>query len=299
MNKPWQDETTLIEFAEQAKVEYVKGLDPVSGRERWHAALDAVGRDFKHKLQAAFQDGNLEKVIADSGAVMELLRQLTAPPLSQDQFKLLCPSWPKGSEKPGKKVKPAVAKQVATVIRRWIDPRIIEGLEADRLAEVAAGPLYILARQKFETEKRTQASRLQESGVTSLLDNLGFTKVQSREIDQPWTVGEENYMHKTTFRSASRDTAEVDIAVGLPGGRLLAIECKVSNDATNSIKRVNDVLKKRESWEKMYGNVLTTGAVMSGVIMPRDILRLSSAGVCVFFSHDLAPLRKYLVTKKL
>ncbi|MEM9883400.1 MAG: XamI family restriction endonuclease [Planctomycetota bacterium] len=97
-------------------------------------------------------------------------------------------------------------------------------------------------------------------------------------------------MHKMTFRGAAKSTAEVDIAVGLPGGRLLAIECKVSNDATNSIKRVNDVLKKREAWEQGYGRVLTTGAVLSGVIAGKDITRLAAAGVCVFFSHKLRHL---------
>lgn len=293
---PWLDDDALVDQTQRAKAAYLASLDPESARILWHTALDQVGHDFQNKLQEAFGQGRLEDVIATSGGVTEMLRQLTAPPLSQDQFKLLCPAWSKSSEKNDKPVKSLVARQVAEVVRRWIDPRIIEGLNADRLAEVAAGPLYILARQKYETDRRTQASRQQEAAVIALLDGLGYAKSDSRQIDQPWTVGEGRYMHKTTFCGATKSTAEVDIAVGLPGGRLLAIECKVSNDATNSIKRVNDVLKKRESWEKGYGRVLTTGAVLSGVIANKDVLRLSSAGVCVFFSHDLTSLNQYLST---
>ena len=232
--------------------------------------------------------------IRSSGAITELLRQLTAPPLSQDQFALICPSYSKNAEKQARPIPLEKAQVVAAAFRRWLDPRILEGVAADRIAEVAAGPLYILARQKFETDRRIQAAQTQEQAVIDLLDKLGFEGASSREIDQPWTVGERRYMHKTTFRGAAKSTAEVDIAVGMAGGRLLAIECKVSNDATNSIKRVNDVLKKREAWEKGYGSVLTTGAVLSGVIAGKDVARLAAAGVSVFFSHDLNPLRHFL-----
>ncbi|MEM6459470.1 MAG: XamI family restriction endonuclease [Planctomycetota bacterium] len=294
MIPPWLDSASLARQANEAREAYLAGLDPIAAGKRWHAALDEVAADFARKLKDAFGDGSLTDAIAESGAIVELLRQLTAPPLSQDQFKLLCPAWSKGTEKSGRAIANVKAKQIADVIERWIDPRILDGLRNGRIGEVAAGPIYILARQKFETDRRTAAARGQELAVVALLEELGYEPADLREIDQPWTVGSGRYMHKTTFRGAAQSTAEVDVAVGLAGGRLLALECKVSNDATNSIKRVNDVLKKRESWEKGYGGVLTTGAVLSGVIAPRDVLRLASQGVCVFFSHDLDGLRQYL-----
>ena len=50
-------------------------------------------------------------------------------------------------------------------------------------------------------------------------------------------------MHKTRFAAKTRPQ-EVDIACGLQGTFVLAIECKVTNDETNSVKRINDVLKR-------------------------------------------------------
>lgn len=299
MGDSWSDETELRRLADEAKRVYIESLDPESARLRWHTVLDDVARDFANQLRGALDDdGELTATIASSGGITELLRQLTAPPLSQDQFALLCPEYSKNAEKKARPVSPEKAQAVAAAFRRWLDPRILEGVAADRVIDVAAGPLYILARQKFETDRRIQAARAQEQGVIELLDELGFERTSSREIDQPWTVGERRYMHKTTFRGAAKSTAEVDIAVGMSSGRLLAIECKVSNDATNSIKRVNDVLKKREAWEQGYGRVLTTGAVLSGVIAGKDVARLSASGVYVFFSHDLESLRHFLAREE-
>ncbi|MGB0766819.1 MAG: XamI family restriction endonuclease [Phycisphaeraceae bacterium] len=294
---PWSKGTELRRLAEEAKQVYVDSLDPETSRQSWHAALDDVSHAFADQLREALQAGRLEKTIQSSGAITELLRQLTAPPLSQDQFSLICPDYSKGAEKNARPVSVDKAVVVAATFRRWLDPRIIEAFDSDhieRITQVAAGPLYILARQKFETDRRTKAAAAQEQAVIDLLESLGFERAPSRVIDQPWTVGENCYMHKTTFSAAVKSTAEVDIAIGLPGGRLLAIECKVSNDATNSIKRINDVLKKREAWERGYGQVLTTGAVLSGVIAGKDIARLAAADVCVFFSHSLQHLQAYL-----
>ena len=62
-------------------------------------------------------------------------------------------------------------------------------------------------------------------------------------------------MKKTKFATTTRPQ-EVDIACGLGATMVLAMECKVSNDTTNSVKRVNDVLKKatawREHWDHSY-----------------------------------------------
>jgi len=294
MAKPWSEPDQLTIQTEEAKRRYIDSLDPEISREKWQAVVDAVALEFKQQLEVVFQTGQLPKAIEDSGKITSLLRQLTAPPLSQDQFKLLCPAWPKGSEKSGKRVDARKAASIAKAIESWLDPRILEGIKEGRSTEVAAGPLYILARQRFETDRRTEASQAQEARVISLLKNEGYQPTESREIDQPWTVGEGNFMHCTKFSSTAESTAEVDLAVGLPKGRLLAIECKVTNDATNSIKRINDVMKKREAWAKGYGNVLTTGAVLQGVIAPKDVKRLAASGVCVFFSHKLETLEQFL-----
>jgi len=79
----------------------------------------------------------------------------------------------------------------------------------------------------------------------------------------------------------------VDIAVGLPKRRILAIGCKVSNDATNSIKRTNDVMKKSEAWKRQWGKFAQTGALLQGVFKLTEISRMLDAEIVVFWSHAL------------
>ena len=87
---------------------------------------------------------------------------------------------------------------------------------------------------------------------------------------------------------------EVDVACGLERSYVLAMECKVSNDETNSVKRVNDVLKKAAAWKAHWGNFVMTAALLQGVIAPKDVQRLTDAGVYVFWSHDLEEFLAWL-----
>ena len=72
------------------------------------------------------------------------------------------------------------------------------------------------------------------------------------------------------------------------------MECKVSNDETNSVKRVNDVLKKATAWKDHWGNFVKTAALLQGVIAPKDVDRLIDGGVEVFWSHDLATFEAWI-----
>jgi len=94
-------------------------------------------------------------------------------------------------------------------------------------------------------------------------------------------------MHKTRFATATTNAQEVDIACGLQGSIVAAIECKVTNDETNSVKRVNDVVKKATAWKNHYGSFVETVALLQGVIKASDVQRLTDEGVHVFWSHDL------------
>ena len=101
-------------------------------------------------------------------------------------------------------------------------------------------------------------------------------------------------MHKTRFATATATPQEVDVALGLPNTVVLAMECKVSNDETNSVKRVNDVLKKAHAWKAHWGSFVRTAAVLQGVIAAKDVMRLLDDGVEVFWSHDLTRFEHWL-----
>ena len=79
---------------------------------------------------------------------------------------------------------------------------------------------------------------------------------------------------------------------------VLALECKVSNDTTNSIKRTNDVLNKVRAWQTHWGNFVVTGAMLQGVFAPNDIQKLLDANVKVFWSHDIQGLADWLTTAR-
>ena len=82
----------------------------------------------------------------------------------------------------------------------------------------------------------------------------------------------------------------------LRDGRLLALECKVSNGPKNSWKRLNrEVGGKAERWRAAFGGQLVTGAVLAGVF---DLSCLVAAqgdeGVAIYWEHDLTRLITFL-----
>jgi hypothetical protein len=72
------------------------------------------------------------------------------------------------------------------------------------------------------------------------------------------------------------------------------MECKVTNDETNSVKRINDILKKATAWKTHWGSFVKTAALLEGVISAKDVERLTDHKVHVFWSHDLDAFSTWL-----
>ena len=228
-----------------------------------------------------------------SGVHTAAFRHLLAPPKSQDQFKLLCSAWSKSTEKTGKGLSEEVAIDVATAIERRLDVSITPWRAAKRPPSAAERSLVVervissIAPKATDTAKRNRLSNAQEQAVVKLLLTNKWTQLPSTEIDHRGVVPERHFMHKTRFATATTSAQEVDIACGLRGSIVAAMECKVTNDATNSVKRINDVLKKAAAWKIHYGTFVKTAALLQGVIKPSDVQRLTDEGIQVFWSHDL------------
>ncbi len=101
-------------------------------------------------------------------------------------------------------------------------------------------------------------------------------------------------MRKVRFATAGVTTKEVDVAFGLGGTVVLATECKVSNDETNSVKRANDIRDKAAAWKAHWGSFVKPGAVLQGVWAFKEIEGLLGFGVEVFWSHDLPRLDTWI-----
>ena len=270
----------------EAKERYQKSLDPEILQPAWREAVDRSLEQLESLLGASENLRDIEAALADSGRHVRALRHLLSPPLSQDQFKLACPEWPKSSEKSGVPIRGKQARQVAQRITDWLDPEFATAVESGGEIELL-GAAYLMARQEYETVRRNRLAAKQEGDACAVLDDLGFCRASAKFIDEPGAVGEKEYLLTTRFATADGSSHEVDIAVGLPKRMILAVECKVSNDATNSIKRTNDVMKKSEAWKRQWGKFVKTGALLQGVFKETEVARMLDSDIVVFWSHDL------------
>ena len=227
-------------------------------------------------------------------------RQMLAPPLSQDQFSLVCPGWNKGSEKNGRSLADPLAADVAAVIQARLDSGSVRwevGVERPSIKDIKAllgVTSTLMAVQQISTARRGRAAFEQEYAVVAMLERQGWTRLPSRLIDTRAAVPPKSFMRKTRFATNTTTHQEVDIACGLERSYVLAMECKVTNDETNSVKRVNDVLKKATAWKLHWGSFVITAALLQGVIAPKDVQRLSDAGIHVFWSHGLEEFQTWL-----
>ena len=89
------------------------------------------------------------------------------------------------------------------------------------------------------------------------------------------------------------------MVLGLFDGRLMAIECKVSNTRVNSFKRLNhEAVDKAVKWNNMFGaNGIISACVLQGLYSP-DNLEAAQDDIYIFWSHDLGRLVDYVLSTK-
>lgn len=265
----------------------------------WKLAKDAARLSIGRFLRQSRYLTAVDEALTLNGGHGLALRQLLAPPLSQDQFAIACPAYNKGAENAQRPLQADRSKAVAETFMAWRDRGLTRWLSEDRRptpSEVrcliqAVTPL--LAGQLHLTAKRTQSSTLQEEAVVSLLLSKGWERLASKVVDERATLGARQFMKKTRYATETRPQ-EVDIACGLGATMVLAMECKVSNDVTNSVKRINDVLKKATAWRGHWGTFVRPAALLQGMVGYKDVERLTHAGVSVFWSHDLPRFEHWL-----
>jgi hypothetical protein len=101
-------------------------------------------------------------------------------------------------------------------------------------------------------------------------------------------------------REAQVAGRKADIVVVLYDKRLLLIECKVSNSALNSVKRVNnDAGAKASIWIKSLGEVQVVPAVMlSGVFKPHNLEQAQNQKLSLFWAHRMEDLGEFILSTK-
>jgi hypothetical protein len=120
----------------------------------------------------------------------------------------------------------------------------------------------------------------------------GFKKVARRTVR---TAAE--FPNPGEFCAESKlGNRKADFVVRLWDNRLMAIECKVSNSATNSVKRLNnDAAAKAEAWRADFGRTqVVPAAVLSGVYKLHNLEDAQSRGLTLFWAHHLIEMIRWI-----
>lgn len=232
--------------------------------------------------------------------LLEAFRYLAAPPISEDDLKILAEA--KSFSKGYLNQSPENVKRLVAVVKQVLDRRrfawVIEKREPDETEKKAAimASAALMAARRTETNRRTLGKNDQENAVKQALKELGFLEVATRNIP---TISSAPAPGEFCGESKLGER-KGDIILRLWDERVMPIECKVSNSATNSVKRLNnDVGSKAASWKRDFGllQVVPT-AVISGVYKLHNLVEAQSRGVTIFWAHDLQPLTEWITMTK-
>lgn len=149
-----------------------------------------------------------------------------------------------------------------------------------------------MAARSVGTTRRHAGKEAQELLVADSLSQAGMTRVATRSIptlDLAPSAGQ-------FCREIVLGSRKADIVVRLWDHRIMPIECKVSNSALNSIKRLNnDAAVKAETWTKDFGTRnIVPAAVLGGVYKLRHLSDAQARGLALFWAHDLHSLVSWI-----
>jgi hypothetical protein len=227
--------------------------------------------------------------------LLEAVRYLAGPPISADDLKVVADA----------RLSPSALRSDPDMARRVIDT-ILLGLDRNRFPWVAEdreptegergaaamASAALIASRRVMTARANESKSEQEQLVKDRLLHEGFTEVAAREIptlDQAPALGE--FCGESLFGSR-----KADVVIRLWDSRVLALECKVSNSSTNSVKRLNnDAAVKAGIWLNEFGSRQTVPAAMLGGVFKRHNLeQAQDNGLSLFWSHDLSRLTTFI-----
>ena len=226
-------------------------------------------------------------------------RYLTAPPISEDDLKTLAgttlsPSNLRTDAERARRVRDVIFQILDSHRFPWISENR-KPTEHERMQAVVASAVLVAA-QKVATSRRSDARKNQEEAVKNLLWEIGFTEVRSRDIPIIDLAP-----HPQEFCSESKlGGTRADILVRLYDRRLMPIECKASNSAVNSFKRINhEALGKARSWITGFGNRhVVPVAVIGGVFNAANLDAAQEDGLCIIWSHRLEDLAEFIESSR-
>ncbi len=219
-------------------------------------------------------------------------RFVAGPPISADDFRTLL-----GIKKLHSGEKSEVSEALALIGSlidssrfRWVSekrkPTKIE-LQSSIVATAS-----LRAVERARTERRSSEKERQESYVAQFIREIRLNEVE--RVSHP-----DNDMLPGSFkRGVKFEGKQCDVLVRLYDERFLTIECKSSNSAVNSIKRLNDVSDKAQVWKTARGAKVITAGVLAGVFDLQSLETAQEKSVFLFWEHNLKPLKSFLVATR-
>jgi hypothetical protein len=265
----WTSDELSAEAAASAQLFRAERL---ADADAWSSHVEAALRKFRSLFQKL--DILVPKAIGDEALAQaygarlgEAIRYLAGPPISDDDLRVIADVE---SLAPGALVKDKRAlRKVFEVVERVIDPYRFPWVRRgaaptpEQLAAALTASAVLLAAQRIATERRNEGKDAQAS-----------------QFCAECLLGER----------------KADVVLRLHDTRLMAIECKVSNSATNSVKRLNnDAAAKAEYWLKVFGtSQVVPAAMLAGVFKVRNLEQAQQRGLALFWSHDLVRLSAFV-----
>jgi hypothetical protein len=269
--------------------------EPLALYSRFFKAFCPVFGRLVRQLPSLIRDGQCLPEVLDTPEARAAFRYLAAPPISEDDLKSLAESRLSPKQL---RTNAEEARRVRDVVLHVIDPHRFPWAFAGRrplpyeLRTAIVASAALAAAKKVETLRRTDARKRQEDEVKALLASAGFASVPRRKMLLLDDAPPAGHFCAESMLGPTR----ADIVVRLFDRRVMPIECKVSNSAVNSFKRVNhEAAGKAQQWLDAFGARATVpAAVLAGVFKPANLDTAQGDGLSLFWQHRLGDLADFL-----
>jgi hypothetical protein len=311
MLKPpvWDRKRLLLDLATaQARFRKQRMEEPL---EAYLEAFDECQGLVADLLEASVDLTELESAALDiltNTDLFNVFRYLAGPPISSDDLSVVAEAT---FSRKQLEANPEMVARLVDTIRLGLDRRRFpwvaeerEPTEEEKAAAILASAA-MLAHSRVGTSRRNESKREQEELVESALLGAGLKQVETRSIPMlNKAPGPGQFCRESVLGPHHKDEKvrgrKADIIVGLWDGRVMPIECKVSNSAVNSVKRLNnDAAVKAETWFRDFGQIqVVPTAVLSGVYNIGNLVNAQERGLTLFWAHDLKKLINWIQKTK-
>ncbi len=291
----WDDET-LESHRRRAIADFVRerteeGAKPY--REAFARTLQVVRQLFRQTRDLL--DLGTGDTLAMHPELLPSARYLSGPPVSADDLNTLAGSRVSAR----KRLEPELARLAAAGVEAALDGERFPWMFASPRRAPTDAERELACRwtaglqtvEEIKTARRGESSRRQQRAVDDLLRRHQFSAAAPRPISLIDDLARGEFSRESLVAGT-----KCDVPVRLRDGRLLLIECKVSNSETNSVKRLNrECGGKSRVWLAAFGVQAIPAAVLAGVFKLKNLTDAQHGDrVAIFWENDLAALGAFL-----